>query len=159
MSDDAEIQRISASGTIAAPATDIFRVVANPQGHVAIDGSGMLQVAPDTTPFTHVGQTFTMHMDREPLGDRPMGKYTVHNVVTQLVPDRLVEWSIGLNEGEPFGHVYGWVLEPTTATETIVTNYCDWSELDESLRPYIEFPVVPVTMLEQSVANLRQLMS
>jgi hypothetical protein len=80
-------------------------------------------------------------------------------VVTKLVPDHLVEWSIGLNEGEPFGHVYGWRLEPTDRGDTLVTNYCDWSELDERLRPFIQFPVVPVTMLEHSVVSLQQLMA
>jgi len=34
-------------------------------------------------------------MDREPLGDVPMGKYKVLNTVTRIVPDELVEWNVG----------------------------------------------------------------
>src|SRR6478736_1844293 len=37
--------RIETSRTIAAPATDIFALLCDPQGHVAIDSSGMLQDA------------------------------------------------------------------------------------------------------------------
>jgi hypothetical protein len=152
-------ERVSASGTVAAPAAEIFAVVASPDGHVEIDGSGMLVAAPDAQPFTAVGQTFVMDMDREPLGDIPLGRYSVHNAVTRLVPDRLVEWNIGISEGEPLGHVYGWELEAVSDTETVVTNYCDWSDLAEPLREHITFPVVPVSMLEQSVTRLQQVMA
>jgi hypothetical protein len=151
-------ERIAVSGRVAASASEIFAVVAHPEGHVEIDGSGMLQAAPDARPFTAVGDKFTIDMDREPLGDFPMGKYTVHNAVTRLVPDRLIEWNIGLAEDQALGHVYGWELEPVSDTETDVTNYCDWSNLGDQLRGRLAFPVVPITMLEQSVANLQRLM-
>ena len=159
MTDEAGAERVEASATVAASAPEIFAVVASPAGHVAIDGSGMLEAAPDAKPLTAVGQQFTMKMDREPLGDVPLGKYTVNNSVTQLVPDRLVEWNIAFGDGEPLGHVYGWVLEPVGDTETVVTNYCDWSGFGEQYREYVTFPVVPVSMLEQSVANLQRVMA
>ena len=38
-------ERIEVQPTIAAPAADIFAVLCDPQGHVAIDASGMLQDA------------------------------------------------------------------------------------------------------------------
>lgn len=35
-------------------------------------------------------------MRRPPLGDIPdMGKYKVRNTVTQIIPDRLIEWAPG----------------------------------------------------------------
>lgn len=37
-------ERIETSRTIAAPASDIFAVLCDPQGHVAIDSSGMLRM-------------------------------------------------------------------------------------------------------------------
>jgi hypothetical protein len=159
MDDETGTMRISATGRVPASAADVFAVVASPDGHVAVDGSGMLLSAPDARPLVAVGQKFTMSMDREPLGDIPLGKYTVHNAVTQLVPDRLVEWNIGLNEGEPLGHVYGWELEPVSETETLVTNYCDWTNLDERLREHVTFPIVPRSMLEASVERLRKHMA
>ena len=59
MTDRIELQR-----TIAAPAADIFSVLCDPQGHVAIDSSGMLQDA-EGQPVGAVGDTFVVHMDRE----------------------------------------------------------------------------------------------
>src|ERR1043166_8069137 len=38
-------ERIEVQRTIAAPAADIFAVLCDPQGHVAIDATGMLQDA------------------------------------------------------------------------------------------------------------------
>ena len=38
-------ERIDVQRTIAAPAADIFALLCNPQGHVAIDATGMLQDA------------------------------------------------------------------------------------------------------------------
>ncbi|QGG93694.1 SRPBCC family protein [Actinomarinicola tropica] len=153
-------ERIAATRRVAAPAGRIFAVVSHPQGHVDIDGSGMLEAAPDATPLTEVGQAFTMHMDREPLGDLPMGKYTVLNRVTRIEPDRLVEWSVGSTDHpKPLGHVYGWELVALDDGTTEVTNYCDWSGLNPKLRDRITFPIVPLEMLERSVERLAVLLA
>jgi hypothetical protein len=64
-------------------------------GHVEIDGSGMLQAAPDARPLTAVGQTFDIDMDRRLLGDIPtMAEYKVRCTVTRLIRDRLIEWTV-----------------------------------------------------------------
>ena len=68
-------ERISATRRIAAPAAAIFAIVSDPAGQVAIDGSHMLVAAPDAKRLEAVGDTFTMDMDREALGDLPLGKY------------------------------------------------------------------------------------
>lgn len=65
-------ERVTIRRRIAAPPEAIFAVVADPAGHVAIDGSGMLVAAPDAAAVTAVGDTFIMNMDREPLGDIPL---------------------------------------------------------------------------------------
>ncbi|MFN0029549.1 MAG: polyketide cyclase [Acidimicrobiales bacterium] len=143
---------------IAAPASAIFKIVADPAGHVAIDGSGMLETAPDARPLTEVGQTFDMAMDRTPLADIPgLVKYSVRNIVTQLVPDRLVEWTVGLADGTTVDHVYGWQLEPVGDHETDVTNYCDWTNISPEMRAKRSWPVVPLAMLEASVVKLDHL--
>ncbi len=52
-----------------------------------------------------VGETFDMEMDREPLGDIPnLKKYQVRNTVTQIIPDHLIEWTVGFGDHPPFGH-------------------------------------------------------
>ena len=105
-------ERHATSGRIAAPASAIFAIVTDPAGHVSIDGSGMLVAPEDATPFAAVGDTFVMHMDREPLGDIPLGKYDVLNTCTRFEQDRLVEWAVGAPDRTPLGHVYGWELTP-----------------------------------------------
>lgn len=152
-------QRVSARRRIKASAHALFEIVSNPEGHVRIDGSGMLEAAPDAQRLTAVGDVFDMAMDRTPLDDIPgLVKYTVRNTVTQLVPDRLVEWTIGAVDQPPLGHVYGWKLEAVNDNETDVTNYCDWTNITPELRARRpDWPIVPVSMLEQSVANLDEI--
>ncbi len=151
-------ERVSVTRRLAAPAAEIFAIVADPAGHVRIDGSGMLEVAPDARPLTEVGETFDMHMDRTPLNDIPgLVKYSVRNTVTQVEPDRLIEWTIGPLDQPPFGHVYGWQLDPVSDSETDVTNYCDWSNIIDSLRASGRtWPIVPVEMLEESLDKLER---
>jgi hypothetical protein len=150
--------RVSATRRIAAPAGQVFRIVSSPAGHVEIDGSGMLEAAPDAKPLTAVGDTFDMDMDRTPLNDIPgLVKYQVRNTVTQIVPDRLVEWTVGSADRPPLGHLYGWLIEPVSDTECDVTNYCDWTAISERSRARLAWPVVPVDMLEKSVENLQRI--
>jgi hypothetical protein len=152
-------ERISVSRTMRASAAEIFKIVSHPEGHVDIDGSGMLETAPDAKALTAVGDTFAMDMDREPLGDVPMGKYSVLNVVTRIVPDELVEWTVGGADRSPLGHLYGWALKPAGDGATEVTNYCDWSKIPEKLKDRIKWPVVPVSMLERSLDNLERIVT
>jgi len=150
--------RVSATRRIAAPASKVFRIVSNPAGHVEIDGSGMLEAATDARQLTAVGDTFDMDMDRRPLGDIPdMGRYKVRNTVTQIIPDRLVEWGVGTVDRPPFGHVYGWQIEPVSDSECDVTNYCDWTNIPEEMRSGRAWPIVPVAMLEKSVEKLERI--
>src|SRR5258708_20070082 len=133
-------------------------MVGDPARHVASEGSGMLQVAPDARPLTAVGQTCDMDMDRRPLGDIPnMAEYKVRCTFTQLLPDRLMEWTVRAVGKPPAGHVYGWQIEPLTDGECLVSNYCDWTNISEELRARFRWPVVPADRLEHSVGNLERL--
>ena len=153
-------ERISATQRIAAPASKIFQIVSSPEGHVQIDGSGMLEAAPGAKPLTAVGDTFDMDMDRTPLNDIPnLVKYNVRNTVTQFVPDRLIEWTVGSADRPSLGHVYGWQIEPVSDTESDVTNYCDWAAISQETKDRRPWPVVPVEMLEKSVQNLGRIVT
>jgi hypothetical protein len=147
------------SRTVKASPAEVFLIVTDPNMHVEVDGSGMLQAAPGAQRLVAVGDTFEMDMDREPLGDIAMGKYKVLNTVTRIEPDALLEWNVGSIERGAFGHVYGWEMTAVNTDETQVTNYCDWSGLPEKWRDRVPFPVVPVSMLEQSVENLAALVT
>lgn len=154
-------ERVSVTRRIAAPAAAIYAIVSDPAGHVRIDGSGMLDAAADAKPLTAVGETFDIHMDRTPLNDIPgLVKYSVRNTVTKIEPGHLVEWTIGAIDQPPLGHVYGWQLDPVSDTETDVTNYCDWTDIVQALRDAGRtWPIVPVEMLEESVAKLDRLVT
>jgi hypothetical protein len=105
-----------------------------------------------------VGDTFDMDMDREPLGDLPMGKYKVRNTVTKLEPDVALEWNVGGVDQPPFGHVYGYELLAAGPSATDVTLYCDWTGVRaSSIRD--RFPIVPVHMLEKSLDNLQRIVA
>ena len=68
-------ERIDVKRTIAADPAAIFRVLCDPQGHVAIDSSGMLMDA-SGDPVSAVGDSFVVHMDREALNDYPSSAST-----------------------------------------------------------------------------------
>jgi GNAT superfamily N-acetyltransferase len=76
-------ERVCATRRVAAPAEAIFALVSDPHGQVRLDGSGMLVAAATSTPVTAVGDAFEMEMDREALGDLPMGRYRTRNVITR----------------------------------------------------------------------------
>ena len=147
MTDRIEVQR-----TIAAPAADIFAVLTDPQGHVAIDASGMLQDATGD-PARRVGDQFVVHMDREALNDFPMGRYDVTVDITEYVQDRLIAWTI-LGQIKPqIGHVYGYRLEPT-GDGTLVTSFYDWSTITDTWREAGIFPVIPESALRATLGIL-----
>jgi hypothetical protein len=149
--------RLAVSRTVKASPAEVFRVVTDPALQVEIDGSGMLVAAPGATRLAAAGDTFEMDMDRESLGDIPMGKYSVLNTVTRIIPDALLEWNVGSKERGPYGHVYGWEMSAVNAQETEVTNYCDWTDIPEEARG--RFPIVPRAMMEKSVENLATLVA
>jgi Polyketide cyclase / dehydrase and lipid transport len=148
MSDRIEVQR-----TIAAPAADVFAVLRDPQGHVAIDSSGMLQDA-DGSPVSAVGDSFVVHMDREALNDYPLGRYDVTVSISEFEQDRLIAWTI-LGQLKPqLGHVYGYRLEPAGSDATLVTSFYDWSDIHQHWRDAAIFPVISEGALRATLGIL-----
>jgi uncharacterized protein YndB with AHSA1/START domain len=144
--------RFEISRQIEAPAATIFAALTDPQGHVLIDASGMLQSA-EGGRVTAVGDRFTVHMDRESLGDLPMGKYTVQIHITRLEPGRVVEWTVTGTRNPPINQFYGYELEPS-GTGTKVTSYYDWSRIEPRYREVIGFPVIADTTLKATLGIL-----
>lgn len=138
--------RMEVARTIAAPAADIFAVLCDPHGHVAIDSSGMLQDA-DGEPATAVGDSFVIHMDREALNDFPMGKYDVTVEIREFEKDRLIAWTVLGKIRPQIGHVYGYRLEPADDGGTLVTSFYDWSDIDPEWRKANIFPILPESAL------------
>jgi hypothetical protein len=147
-------ERIDVKRTIAAGPAAIFRVLCDPQGHVAIDSSGMLMDA-SGDPVSAVGDSFVVHMDREALNDYPeLGEYDVTVTIRRFVPDREIAWTI-LGQIRPqIGHVYGYTLEPAAAGSTVVTSYYDWSDIDPTWKQAGIFPVIPESALRGTLGIL-----
>jgi Polyketide cyclase / dehydrase and lipid transport len=145
-------QRIEVPRWIDAEPATIFDVLRDPHGHVAIDSSGMLMDATGE-PVEAVGDRFTVHMDREALGDRPLGRYDVDVVITVYDPDREIAWTIE-GQAKPFiGHVYGYRLEPDDGG-TRVVSYLDWSAIHPEWAERDIFPVVSEQALKATLGIL-----
>jgi hypothetical protein len=148
-------ERIEVDRTISAPAADIFAVLTDPQGHVAIDSSGMLQDA-EGDPVKALGDSFVVHMDREALNDFPqLGKYDVTVEINEFDQDRLIAWTI-LGQIRPqINHVFGYRLRPAEdSTSTVVTSFYDWSNIHPQWREAGIFPVISEGALRATLGIL-----
>ena len=124
---------------MAASAGEIFAVLTDPRGHVAIDSSGMLMGASGDI-VAKVGDTFVVHMDREALNDYPLGLYDVTVEIITFEPDQEIAWTV---RGQlDLGHVYGYQLEPIEEG-TLVASYYDWSGAEQAWKDAAIFPVIP----------------
>lgn len=141
--------RTEAVRLVAAPPEAVFDLLRDPQGHVAIDGSGMLQDA-DGDPVAAVDDRFVVHMDREPLGDLPMGRYDVEVVITAYDAPREIAWTVIGTVRPPVGHTYGYRLE-AVEEGTRVTSWYDWTDARADL---VERGVVPVLDARALAATL-----
>lgn len=150
MTRDDGVERIEVERLIPAGAMDIFEVLSDPRGHVAIDSSGMLMAA-SGEPVRAVGDSFVVHMDRQALNDFPLGRYDVTVAIVKLEPGREIAWTV---EGRlNLGHVYGYRLEPVT-DGTLVTSYYDWSSVEQEWKDAGIFPVVPESALRATLGIL-----
>ena len=143
-------ERLEVTRAIAAPPEQIFKVLCDPQGHVAIDSSGMLMSA-DGEPVRAEGDAFVVHMDRESLNDYPLGLYDVTVRIVRFEQDREIAWKI--ESAINIGHVYGYRLEPI-AEGTRVTSYYDWSTIEQKWRDAGIFPVISETALRATLGIL-----
>jgi hypothetical protein len=144
--------RIEVHRDVTARPDQVFAVLCDPQGHVAIDSSGMLQGA-SGDPVEAVGDSFTVHMDRESLGDYDLGEYDVTVSIATFEQDREIAWTVLGQVRPPIGHVYGYRLEPVE-TGTRVTSYYDWSDIHEEWRTADIFPVLSETALKATLGIL-----
>jgi len=143
-------ERLEVQRAVAASASEIFALLTDPRGHVAIDSSGMLMEASGGI-VTKAGDTFVVHMDREALNDYPLGLYDVTVEIVRFEPDTEIAWTIRgqLN----LGHVYGYRLEPIMEG-TLVTSYYDWSAAEQEWKDAAIFPVIPEGALRATLGIL-----
>lgn len=149
-------RRLEARRVIPAPPQEVFAVLCDPDGHVAIDSSGMLQSA-EGAQVTAVDDRFVVHMDRESLGDYDLGHYDVTVIITRFQPDVEIAWTIDGAIKPPIGHTYGYRLTPVeegSATEVI--SYYDWSEAHPKWRDSGVLPVLDASALKATLGILER---
>ncbi len=145
-------ERFEVTREIPTSPAKIFALLCDPQGHVAIDSSGML-VGATGAPAAKVGDSFVVHMDREALNDYPLGKYDVTVTIVTYDQDRELAWDVMGLARPKIGHIYGYRLEPTSDGSR-VTSYYDWSQIGEEWRAANIFPVIPEASLRATLGIL-----
>jgi hypothetical protein len=108
--------QVSRSVDVAAPASELFAIVADPRRHHELDGSGTVGDNIRAPEPLEIGSRFTTKM-------RMFGvPYRLTSTVTALTPDQLVEWR------HPFGHRWRWELHATSPAITRVTETFDYRD-------------------------------
>ena len=151
-------KQMEVSRVVHAPAARVFGVLVDPRRHVEIDGSGLLR-GTDAGPVTAVGQTFSMDMHRDDLGD-----YRVINTVREYVPDTCLRWAPDLDRSWPCslvdmladvttgGHTYTYRLREV-ADGTEVTQTYDWADVhDPTIASFC--PFISDDEMDETLARL-----
>ena len=134
-----DTQPVSVSRRIPAPAQVLFAVLADPARHRSVDGSGMVGQALTTSPISRAGDTFTM-----PMHNDEMGEYEITNHVIDCQPNRRIAWEPALTAasrpqdqagiGDRSHHRWIYELTPDGPDATIVTETYDCTRAPEWLR-------------------------
>jgi hypothetical protein len=147
---------VSATLTVAAPATTVFEVLADPVSHAAIDGTGWVRRPVDQAPLSEVGQLFRMDMR---FGAHPDGDYRVVNRVEVFDSPHAIGWLTGTENEDGSVELGGWLwrydLTPLAPSETRVTLSYDWSAVPRHIRDRgIPFPPFGPDHLANSLRHL-----
>jgi uncharacterized protein YndB with AHSA1/START domain len=114
--------RISVSDTVDAPVERVFALLADPDRHPDLDGSGTVRASHTHLAITEVGDVFVMEMEHP-----ERGRYRVENHVVRYEPDRALAWAPAKPGAQPSGHIWSWELTATDDDHTLVTHTHDWS--------------------------------
>jgi uncharacterized protein YndB with AHSA1/START domain len=153
---------VSASRQIAAPATEIFRVLAAPANHPALDGSGMLRAVQDRPMLGRVGDTFIMAMYLPVLGDYLMLNRVIafehdRRISGEPTPgDAVASQNAKLPIGASQGYSWGFELQPD-GDMTIVTEIFDCTEAAQIIRDAVRDGQDWVPAMHQTLERLAAL--
>ena len=151
-------ENVSATLTVAVPATRVFAVLADPTTHAAIDRTGWVRKSVNQAPLNEVGQIFRMDMYHP---HHPNGDYRVVNKVQVLDPPRAIGWLTGQEMDDGHLEFGGWMwrydLAPHDPSETEVTLTYDWSAVPQRIREYLQFPPFGPDHLANSLHHLAEL--
>lgn len=122
---DPSLKVVSAEIEIAAPASEIFELIADPVRQPEWDGNDNLgSAAQGQRPTSATGSfitTLTKGVDRE-------------NHIVAFEEGRLIAWKPSEVGGEPFGQKWVWEIEATGERSSLVRQTYDWTELRDPQR-------------------------
>jgi uncharacterized protein YndB with AHSA1/START domain len=126
MADDTDApQVVSASREIAASASRIFELIADPAQQPRWDGNDNLAEAQPGQRISGVGDVFLMTL---------VGGNVRENHIVEFDEGRHIAWLPSESGQRPPGHLWRWELEPVTETHTLVTHTYDWTQLTDQNR-------------------------
>jgi hypothetical protein len=113
---DAGPKQISRSAEVAAPASELFAIVADPRRHRELDGSGTVRDNIHCPERLGPGARFSTKMTMFGF------PYRITSTVTEFKPEHLIEWR------HPLGHRWRWEFAALTPTTTRVTETFDYRD-------------------------------
>jgi uncharacterized protein YndB with AHSA1/START domain len=128
-----ECKPVSVSRRIAAPAADIFEVLADPNRHPEFDGSEMLRPGASNKVIAGIGDVFVTKMYFEAMGD-----YEMHNRIVVFEADRCIAWEPGNPELARNGSRWRFDLTPDGSNSTLVTETYDCTDSPKSVREAVD---------------------
>jgi hypothetical protein len=145
---DAGSRQVSRSVEVAAPAAELYALVADPRRHHELDGSGTVRDNIKMPPNLAVGAKFSTSMKMFGV------PYRITSTVTALKPNEVVEWR------HPVGHRWRWEFESLSPALTRVTetfDYRDAGAIKNTLKYYerMGFRKANASGIEATLAKLR----
>lgn len=147
LSNEAAPRVVSASRDIAAPAAEIFELIAEPMQQPLWDGNDNLSEGRPGERVRSVGDMFAM--------TTTIGNIRENHVV-EFAEGRRIAWKPAEPGQEPPGHLWRWELEPINETNTRVTHTYDWTGLSDDDR---RIPRARATTSDKLQASLDRLAS
>jgi uncharacterized protein YndB with AHSA1/START domain len=156
---------VNASMLIGAPAGEIFRVLADPAQHEALDGSGMLRGCASNGVINRIGDTLLMKMHVASIGD-----YVMLNRVIEYELDRRIRWeptpgdaatavTAELPIGASQGYWWGFDLVSLDEDATTVTEVFDCSQAAAEIRKAVRDGERWVPSMKETLRTLEGLLA
>ncbi len=147
-----ECKPVSASRRIEAPASVIFKVLANPDRHPEFDGSEMLRPGASNEVIVGVGDVFVTKMYFT-----AMGEYEMHNRIVAFETNRCIAWEPGNPDLARNGSRWRFDLTPDGPNATLVTETYDCTDSPKSVREAVNNGNVWLPGMTKTLERLDQL--
>ena len=144
MTSDEAPRVVSARREIAAEASQIFELIADPARQPTWDGNDNLSEAAAGQRVRAAGDVFTMTTTQGNIRE---------NHVVEFSEGALIAWRPAEPGQEPPGHLWRWELEPIDSSRTRVTHTYDWTLLSDERR----IPRAKATTADKLQASLERL--